>query len=113
MLSWTQKPYHDLILYKCLCCNRNYRKKFDGNLKKIFADTYKFSDHDILFCCCEKVFSHGWLGKIRWNIITTEKNSKSIKHTGYTNAKKVCIDLEIKNLGKSTMICMFKMMHYC
>ena len=36
-----------------------------------------------LFCCCGKVFSHGWLGKIRWNIITTEKNSKSIKHERY------------------------------
>ena len=37
----------DLILYKCLCCNRNYKKKFDENLKKRFADTYKFSIRDI------------------------------------------------------------------
>ena len=32
----------------CLCCNRNYqKKKFDENLKKRFADTSKFSTHDI------------------------------------------------------------------
>ena len=32
----------DLIEYKCLCCNRNYQKKFDENLKKCFVNTYKF-----------------------------------------------------------------------
>ena len=31
-----------LILYKCLCCN-----KFDENLKKRFANTFKFCSHDI------------------------------------------------------------------
>ena len=24
----------DLIVYKCLCCTRNYQKKFDEDLKK-------------------------------------------------------------------------------
>ena len=37
----------DLIVCKCLCCNRKYQKKFDENLKKHFANTYKFSNHDI------------------------------------------------------------------
>ena len=37
----------DLIEYKCLCCNENYQKKFDENLKKQFCNTYKFSNHDI------------------------------------------------------------------
>ena len=36
----------DLIEYKCLCCNKNYQKKFDENLKKRFYNTYKFSNHD-------------------------------------------------------------------
>ena len=31
----------DLIKYKC------YQKKFDENLKKRFANTYKFSNYDI------------------------------------------------------------------
>ena len=37
----------DLIEYKCFCCNKNYHKKFDENLKKRFGNTYKFSNHDI------------------------------------------------------------------
>ena len=37
----------NLIRYKCLCFNKNYQKKFDGNLNKQFFNTYKFSIHDI------------------------------------------------------------------
>ena len=36
-----------LILYKCLCSNKNYQKKFDKVLKKRFANTHKFFKHDI------------------------------------------------------------------
>ena len=36
----------DLIEYKCLCCNKNYRHKFDKKLKERFFKTYKFSNHD-------------------------------------------------------------------
>ena len=48
------------IEYKCLCCNKNYQNKFNEYLKKQFANTYKFSNHDInsLFYCCRKVFTH-------------------------------------------------------
>ena len=38
---------NDLIECKCFCCNKNYQKKFDENLKKRFANTYKFSNHVI------------------------------------------------------------------
>ena len=37
----------DLIEYKCLCCNMNYHKKFDENLRKNFANAYKFFNQDI------------------------------------------------------------------
>ena len=37
----------NLIEYKCLCCNRNYHKKFDKNLKKIFFHIYKFCKNDV------------------------------------------------------------------
>ena len=33
--------------YKCSCCHRIYRKKFDEDLKKQFDNTYEFSSHDI------------------------------------------------------------------
>ena len=38
---------HNLIEYRRLCCNKNSQKRFDGNLKKRFTYTYKFSNHDI------------------------------------------------------------------
>ena len=37
----------DLIEYKYLCCNKNYLKNFDENLKNRFANMYKFSNHGI------------------------------------------------------------------
>ena len=37
----------DLIEYKWLFRNRNYQKNFDENLERRFANTYKFSNHDI------------------------------------------------------------------
>ena len=36
----------DLIEYNCLCCNKNYRNKFDEKLKEQFFNTYKFSNQD-------------------------------------------------------------------
>ena len=36
----------DLIEYKCLCCNKNYRNMFDEKLKEQFFNTYKFSNQD-------------------------------------------------------------------
>ena len=60
----------NLIEYKCLCCNKNYQKKFDENLKNRVANKYKFVNHDInkLICCCKKVF----IDKNTWII---ERNS--------------------------------------
>ena len=37
----------ELIEYKCLCCNKNYQKKFDESVKKRFTNRYKFADQDI------------------------------------------------------------------
>ena len=37
---------HNLIQYKCLCCNKNYQYKFDEKLRERFFNTYKFSNHD-------------------------------------------------------------------
>ena len=28
----------DLVEYKCLCCNKNYQKKFDENLKNLLIN---------------------------------------------------------------------------
>ena len=37
----------DLIECNRLCCNKNYRKKFDENVTKRFANTCKFANQDI------------------------------------------------------------------
>ena len=37
----------NLIEYTFLCCNKNYPKMFHKILKNIFANTYKFSNHNI------------------------------------------------------------------
>ena len=50
----------ELIEYKCFCCNKNYKIKFDENFKNKFASKYAFAIYDInkLFCCCEEMFIH-------------------------------------------------------
>ena len=70
----------NLIKCKCLCCNKNYQRKFDTNLKKWFYKIYTFSNHDInisLLYCCKKMFSLmnicGWLRKIQWIFITWKR----------------------------------------
>ena len=36
----------DLVEYKCVCCNKNYQKKFDEKLKEKFLNTHKYSKYD-------------------------------------------------------------------
>ena len=55
----------DLILYKCLCCNRYYQEKCGKNLKGRFDNTYKFSNDDIkkfIFMLWIDVYSHEYMG---------------------------------------------------
>ena len=63
----------DLIEYKCLCCNKNYKQKFDKKLRNDFLIHTNFLKTIIisLFYSYEKVF-------IIMNIRKTGKNS--IKH---------------------------------
>ena len=37
---------YDLIEYKYLCCNKNYKHKFNEELKERFFNTYIFSNHN-------------------------------------------------------------------
>ena len=48
----------DLIEYKCLSCNKNYRRMFNEKLKERFFNIYKFSNHDnkSLFYYLQNVF---------------------------------------------------------
>ena len=44
-LEYTNVDYD--LKYKYLCCNKNYQKAFDENLKKRFANTCRFSNQDM------------------------------------------------------------------
>ena len=49
----------DLILYKCLCFNRNCQKMFYGNLRDLLIHTNVLSMTPIVLCyCCKKVFTY-------------------------------------------------------
>ena len=39
---------YKLILFKCLKCNKNYKKYFEEDLLKWFSNTSKFFDGDIM-----------------------------------------------------------------
>ena len=48
----------NLIEYKCLCFNKNYKNKFDQHLKKQFFNTWKFSNLDINTLLLPNVFEN-------------------------------------------------------
>ena len=80
----------DLIEYKCLCCNKNYQKKFDENLKKPFYNTYKFSNHDnnkFILLLWKGVYPYEYMDdwkKIQWDIITWKRRFlQSLKYERY------------------------------
>ena len=102
----------DLIEYKCLCCNKNYHHKFDENLKERFFDNYKFSNHDnnkfvlVLHkgvCLCE--YMDNW-EKFNKTLLAEKEgfyihlSMEDITDPDYAQAKRVCKDFKIKNLGE-------------
>ena len=52
--AFSNTQTHDLIQYKCLCCNKNYQKKFNKNLNNFLIHTNFLTMISIsLFSCCE------------------------------------------------------------
>ena len=93
------------------CCNNNYEKKFDENLRMLFINTYKFSNHDIkkfIFLLGKDVQPHEYIGD--WEkfheILIPEKvdfyshlNMVDTTDADCTHAKRVCTNFEIKKIG--------------
>ena len=102
----------DLIEYKCLCCNKTYQKRFNENLKKIFANTYKFSNHDInkfILLLQKYAYLNDYIcdwKKFNETPFPENENFHSylkmedITDTDYMHAKGVCKDFEIKDIGE-------------
>ena len=99
----------DLILYTCLCYNRNYQNKFNENLNKRFANTYKFCNQDInkLILLLQKhVFPCEYMDDWKkFNKTSLPKdfyshlNMEYITDEYYTDTKRICKDFEVKYLG--------------
>ena len=102
----------DLIEYKCLCCKISYQHKFDEKLKERFFNTYKFSNHNsnkFIFLLSKGVYPYEYMDDWeKFNETSLSKkedfyshlNMKDITDTDYVHAKKVCKELEIRNLGE-------------
>ena len=69
LLSWIENFKGDLIEYKCLCCNKSHKIKFDKNLKKRSFNTSNNINKFILLLRKGITYMNTWMiGK------------KSIKH---------------------------------
>ena len=103
---------HDLIEFKCLCCNKRYQRKFDEKLKERLFNTYKFSNHDnnkFILLLRKGVYPCEYMDDLeKFNETSLPEkegfyshlNMEDFTDADYAYAKRVCKDFEIKNLGK-------------
>ena len=102
---------NNFIKYKCLSCNKDYPNKIDEALKKKFKNTFKFSNNDInkfILLFREGVYPYEYMDDWeKFNETTLPEkgefysnlNMEDITDVDYMHGKRVCKDLEIKNLG--------------
>ena len=102
----------NFMKYKCLSCNKNYSNKIDEELEKRFKNTFKFSNNDInkfILLLRKGVYPYECMDEWKKfkNVSLPVKeefysnlNMEDITDADYMHAKRVCKDLEIKNLGE-------------
>ena len=102
----------NLIKYKCLSCNKGYSNKTDEELIKRFKNTFKFSNIDInkfILLLRKGVYPYEYIND--WeNFNETNLPEKEelysnlimedITDADYMHVKRVCKELEIKDLDK-------------
>ena len=93
-----------------MCCNKNYKHKFNKNLRKRLFNAYSFSKHDnnkFILLLQKGVYPFKYVGD--WEKFTkisllgkkdfcSYLNMENITDVDYTHAIKVSKDFEIKNL---------------
>ena len=111
-VSLNTQTKDDLTEYKCSCCNKKYRQKFDEKLKKRFLNTYKLSNHgnnNFISFLLKNVFRYKYMDDWKKSHETSlhEKEGfsshltvKDITDADCAHAKSVCIDFKIKILGE-------------
>ena len=102
----------NLIIYKCLSCNKCYLKKLNEWLKEKFKNTFKFYNKDInkfVLLLRKGVYAYEYICDWeKFNETTLPKkkefysnlNLEDITDADYMHAKRVCKDFETKNLGE-------------
>ena len=102
----------NLIKYKFLSCNKDYSNKIDEELEKRFKNTFKFSNNDInkfILFLRKGVYPYEYMEDWeKFNETTlpgkeefySNLNMEDITDTDYMQAKRVCKEFEIKNLGE-------------
>ena len=101
----------DLIEYKCLCCNKNNRQKFDEKLKEQFLNTYRFSYHNnsskSILLLQKGVYPYEYMNdweKLNETSLPEKEdfyshlNMEDITEADHAYAESVSKDFEIKNL---------------
>ena len=111
----------DLIEYKCLCCNKNYKHRFDKKLEERFFITYKFSNHhsnniinnninidNIIILIYPYEYMDDW-EKFNetslpekenfYNHLNKSNHMEDVTDSDLVHTKRVCQDFKIKNLG--------------
>ena len=96
--------------YKCLCCNTNYQKKLNENLKEPFLNIYNFFNHDnnkfillLQIVVYPYEYMDDWEKLNKTSLSLPEKEDlyshldmENITYAEYLYLKRVCKDFEIK-----------------
>ena len=95
-----------------MCCNKNYEKNFDEDLKKWLFNTCKFSNQDVnkFILLLQRLvypfeFMDDWETFNEASLPEKEDfyshlNMEDTTDADYVHPKRVCKDFEIKNLGE-------------
>ena len=99
----------DLIEYKSLSCNKDYRSRLDEKLKKKFNKTFNFSNNDVnksLLLLRKGIYSYEYMDDWeKFNETTlpekeefySNMNMEEMTDADYIHGKRAYKDFEIKN----------------
>ena len=114
----------DQLIFRCFECKKNYKKEFNKELIKIFANIYEFCNggiNKLILFSRKGVYPYEYMDSCeRFNetslpdkeVFYSSLNMEDITDVGHRHAKRVFKCLNIKNLGIIT-ISLFRVIHFC